>query len=77
MQEAYDAAAWLNSVPGRTLLVPAAAVQQCFGSTLKQPAGSSSGDEWLLVTGHADESCAARGDKRRAILYRPPALTAS
>jgi 4-amino-4-deoxy-L-arabinose transferase-like glycosyltransferase len=77
MQEAYDAAAWLNSAPGRTLLVPADAVHPCFGSTRRQPAGTSSGDEWLLVTGHADESCAARGEQGRAILYRPPALPAS
>jgi 4-amino-4-deoxy-L-arabinose transferase-like glycosyltransferase len=76
MQEAYDAAAWLNSVPGRTLLVPAGAVHQCFGSTHQQPAGSSSGDEWLLVTGRADERCAERGDPGRAIVYRPPTVTA-
>lgn len=76
LQESYDAAAWLNAAPGRVLMVTAGAVQHCFGSTSRQPAGVSSGDAWLLVTGRADESCAARGDLKKAILYRPPTIPA-
>ena len=76
MQEAYDAAAWLNAVPGRMVMIPAAAVQACFGQTLKQEAGVSSGDVWVLATGKADDTCASRGHADRAILYRPPVLVA-
>lgn len=75
-QESYDAAAWLNAAPGRMLMVTEPAVQQCFGSTTRQPAGVSSGDQWFLVTGRADEDCAKQGDPKRAILYRPPNLPA-
>jgi hypothetical protein len=75
-QEGYDAAAWLNAAPGRVLLMPAAGVEPCFRQTLREPAGTSSGDDWVLVRGRADGSCAARGHSDRAIVYRPPALTA-
>jgi 4-amino-4-deoxy-L-arabinose transferase-like glycosyltransferase len=76
MQEAYDAAAWLNDAPGRVLLIPTKAVEPCFRQTLRQDVGTSSSDAWVLVTGRASEDCAARGLKSRAILYRPPPFTA-
>jgi 4-amino-4-deoxy-L-arabinose transferase-like glycosyltransferase len=75
-QEGYDAAAWLNAAPGRVLLMPASAVEPCFRKTLREPVGKSSGDEWVLVRGRADESCVAKGHSDRAILYRPPDLPA-
>ena len=76
-QESYDAAAWLNAEPGRVLLIPATSAEPCFRQTLRQDAGTSSSDQWLLVSGKAEASCAARGDRGRAILYRPPAPPAS
>lgn len=75
-QEAFDASAWLNEAPGRTLLIPESAYTPCFVSTSKQPAGESSGDRWLLVKGEAEKSCADRGDRSRAIRYRPPVTNA-
>jgi 4-amino-4-deoxy-L-arabinose transferase-like glycosyltransferase len=75
-QEAYDAAAWLNAAPGRMLLIPATTVDPCFRQTLRREAGAASGAPWVLVTGKADETCAARGHRERAILYRPPTLAA-
>lgn len=75
-QESYDAAAWLNAAPGRMLLIPATSVEPCFRQTLRQDAGSASGANWLLVTGKADDACAMRGDRAKAIRYRPPTLAA-
>ena len=75
-QEAFDASAWLNEAPGRTLLVPESSLAPCFVSTSKQPAGESSGDRWVLVRGEAERSCAEKGDRSRAIRYRPPVLDA-
>jgi hypothetical protein len=72
-QEAFDASAWLNEAPGRALLIPESAVTPCFVSTSKQPAGESSGDGWILVQGKAEQSCVEKGDRSRAIRYRPPA----
>ena len=75
-QEGYDAAAWLNAAPGRVLLVPAVGIEPCFRQTLRTEVGAASGDAWVLVSGKADESCAARGHADRAIVYRPPVLAA-
>ncbi|HVY67091.1 MAG TPA: glycosyltransferase family 39 protein [Gammaproteobacteria bacterium] len=75
-QELYDAAAWLNAQPGRVLLLPESSVEPCFGQTLRRPAGEASGDRWVLASGMAEESCAAKGRPGRAILYRPPRLDA-
>jgi len=72
-QEAFDASAWLNEAPGRALLIPESAVTPCFVSTSKQPAGESSGDGWVLVQGRAEQRCVDKGDRSRAIRYRPPA----
>jgi hypothetical protein len=71
-QEAFDASVWLNEAPGRALLIPESAVDPCFVSTSKQPAGESSGDRWVLVQGKAEPSCVEKGDRSRAIRYRPP-----
>jgi hypothetical protein len=76
-QEAFDASAWLNEAPGRTLLIPESALTPCFVSTSKQPAGESSGDRWVLVRGEAEKSCADQGDRSRAIRYRPPVFDMS
>jgi 4-amino-4-deoxy-L-arabinose transferase-like glycosyltransferase len=73
-QESYDAAAWLNGAPGRVLMIPESSVEPCFRQTLRHNAGVASGGAWVLVSGQADETCAARGHRERAILYRPPAL---
>ncbi|HEV7714886.1 MAG TPA: hypothetical protein VGO53_04800, partial [Steroidobacteraceae bacterium] len=73
-QEAYDASAWLNAEAGRELLIPETSMKPCFAQTASRPAGLSSGDRWLLITGKAEESCAARGDRARAIHYQPPVL---
>ncbi|MEJ0035606.1 MAG: glycosyltransferase family 39 protein [Gammaproteobacteria bacterium] len=75
-QEAFDASAWLNEAPGRTLLIPESALAPCFVSTSKQLAGESSGDRWVLVQGRAEASCVEKGDRARAIRYRPPILDA-
>lgn len=71
-QEAYDASVWLSAAPGRVLLIPESAISPCFVSTSRQPAGVSSGDQWLLVSGQPEEDCVVRGDPARAIRYQPP-----
>jgi 4-amino-4-deoxy-L-arabinose transferase-like glycosyltransferase len=76
MQETYDAAAWLNARPGRVLLIPKSALDPCFRQTLSEDAGTASGDQWVLVRGKADDTCAAKGQTNRAIEYRPPVLAA-
>ncbi|HEU4626283.1 MAG TPA: glycosyltransferase family 39 protein [Steroidobacteraceae bacterium] len=75
-QEMYDAAAWLNARPGRVLLLPESSVEPCFGQTLRRYAGEASADRWVLASGMAEASCAAKGHASRAILYRPPRLDA-
>ena len=75
-QEAYDASAWLNDAPGRALLVPESLLAPCFVGTSKQPAGESSGDRWVLVRGEAERGCVEKGNRLRAIRYRPPVLDA-
>ena len=75
-QEAYDASAWLNDAPGRALLVPESLLTPCFVGTSKQPAGESSGDRWVLVRGEAERGCVEKGNRLRAIRYRPPVLDA-
>ncbi|MEP7244678.1 MAG: glycosyltransferase family 39 protein [Gammaproteobacteria bacterium] len=76
-QEAYDASAWLNAKAGRVLLVPETAVKACFEHAERVQAGVSSGDQWLLVSGKAEEECAARGENGRAIRYSPPVFAGS
>jgi 4-amino-4-deoxy-L-arabinose transferase-like glycosyltransferase len=73
-QETYDAAAWLNARPGRVLLIPESSLEPCFRQTPRQDAGEASGDRWVLASGKADETCAAKGHTDRAIDYRPPVL---
>ena len=76
-QEAYDASVWLSAVPGRVLLVPESALAPCFVNTSKRLAGLSSSDQWFLVRGEAEQGCVAKGDRSRAIHYRPPVLAGS
>ena len=73
-QEADDASAWLDESTGRLLLVPESALSPCFASTSKQPAGESSGDRWFLVKGEAEHGCITKGNRSRAIRYRPPVV---
>jgi hypothetical protein len=68
--ESYDASAWLNAAPHRVLLVPEDVQRKypCFlGSFTK--AGRSASEEWFLVRGPAQSSCAEKGDPSRAIRY--------
>jgi 4-amino-4-deoxy-L-arabinose transferase-like glycosyltransferase len=67
-QESYDASAWLNAAPNRVLLVPQDQLKECFGAYARL-AGESSDEKWFLVRAPAAESCAAKGDARRAIYY--------
>ena len=76
-QEAYDASAWLNAQSGRVLLVPQASLAPCFEHSVREPAGVSSGDNWLWVRGQAEETCAERGNEARAIHYHPRVLAGS
>ena len=73
-QEADDASVWLNGSTDRLLLVPESALSPCFASTSKQPAGESSGDRWFLVKGAAAHGCITKGNRSRAIRYRPPVV---
>jgi 4-amino-4-deoxy-L-arabinose transferase-like glycosyltransferase len=69
-EESYDASAWLNAAPHRVLLVPEGLRRKypCFiGSATK--AGRSASEEWFLVRGPAQPSCAEKGDPSRAIRY--------
>ncbi len=75
-QEADDASAWLNGSPERMLLVPETALSTCFVRTAKQPAGESGGDQWFLVKGTPEPGCVAKGNRSRAIRYRPPVVEA-
>ena len=67
-QESYDASAWLDAAPNRVLLVPADQLQPCFSANPMR-AGMSTGEEWFLIHAPAAQSCAAKGDARRAIRY--------
>jgi hypothetical protein len=69
-QESFDAAAWLNAAPDRVLLVPEGPFKKyrCFEANAIK-AGRSSDEDWYLVRAPAVQSCAAKGDATRAILY--------
>lgn len=73
-QESYDAAAWLNAVPNRVLLVPEEVLnptkggERCFVANAAK-AGVTSSEEWYLVRAPAAETCAAKGDVGKAIQY--------
>jgi 4-amino-4-deoxy-L-arabinose transferase-like glycosyltransferase len=69
-EESYDASAWLNAAPHRVLLVPGDVQQKypCFLGSLTK-AGRSASEEWFLVRGPAQSSCAEKGDPSRAIRY--------
>ncbi|HTU66297.1 MAG TPA: glycosyltransferase family 39 protein, partial [Steroidobacteraceae bacterium] len=69
-QESFDAAAWLDGMPNRVLLVPQDQLSPCFMLNTRL-AGEASGERWYLVRSPADESCAKRGNAKRAIYYQP------
>ncbi|MEJ1966730.1 MAG: glycosyltransferase family 39 protein [Gammaproteobacteria bacterium] len=73
-QEADDASAWLSESARRVLLVPESLLTPCFAGASKQPAGDASGDRWFLVQGQPEHACVAKGDRSRAIRYRPPII---
>jgi 4-amino-4-deoxy-L-arabinose transferase-like glycosyltransferase len=70
-QESYDAALWLNSGAGRTLLIRAHSANPCFSASPQHSAGRASGDDWLLVEAPASADCAARGNSSRTLRYVP------
>jgi 4-amino-4-deoxy-L-arabinose transferase-like glycosyltransferase len=70
--EAHDAALWLNSAPGRALIVDDARRLRCFGGATAEPLGEANGIDWFLVSPPADGSCAAQGDPGAALKYAPP-----
>jgi hypothetical protein len=68
-QESYDASAWLNALPNRVLLVPQDQLTPCFRANARL-AGESSDEKWYLVRAPAENSCAGKGDAKRAIYYK-------
>jgi hypothetical protein len=74
-QEAYDASAWLNAAPQRVLLVPADQLTPCFRKHAWL-AGEASGERWYLARSPAENSCAERGNAKRAIYYQPDVMSA-
>jgi 4-amino-4-deoxy-L-arabinose transferase-like glycosyltransferase len=70
--ESDDAALWLNSAPGRALIVDGERRGQCFGSGAATPLGEANGLDWFLVSPPADVSCAQRGNPGAALKYEPP-----
>ncbi len=70
LQEAYDAAAWLNGGSHRVLLVPDdnLGTLKCFPQDVTN-VGHSSDTDWYLVRGPASAECASKGDAGRAIPY--------
>jgi 4-amino-4-deoxy-L-arabinose transferase-like glycosyltransferase len=71
-RESNDAARWLADDPRRVLLVPGPLLEPCFAANPRTLVGRSSDDDWYLVEGAPDASCAAAGDARRAIRYPGP-----
>jgi 4-amino-4-deoxy-L-arabinose transferase-like glycosyltransferase len=71
-RESNDAARWLADDPRRVLLVPGPLLEPCFAANPRTLVGRSSDDDWYLVEGTPDASCAAAGDARRAIRYPGP-----
>jgi len=69
--EASDAARWLNSAPGRALIVDEGRRQRCFRSAAATPLGEANGLDWYLVSPPADASCAEQGDPGAALKYDP------
>jgi hypothetical protein len=47
-------------------------LEPCFAANPRTLVGRSSDDDWYLVEGAPDASCAAAGDARRAIRYPGP-----
>jgi hypothetical protein len=70
--EAHDAALWLNSAPGRALIVDDRRRAECFSSGAARPLGEANGMNWFLVAPPADASCAGQGDPGAALKYDPP-----
>jgi 4-amino-4-deoxy-L-arabinose transferase-like glycosyltransferase len=71
-QERFDAARWLAEKPQRYLLIRDTARSECFGNAKATFIGVASNEQWELVPhSAAAPECAARGDTRNAIAYRP------
>jgi 4-amino-4-deoxy-L-arabinose transferase-like glycosyltransferase len=71
-QEAADAALWLNSKPGRQLIVTGLAKDRCFQDAQAAALGSANRREWFLLAGETPSPCVARGEQGAGQLYVPP-----
>ncbi|MFO7305521.1 MAG: glycosyltransferase family 39 protein [Gammaproteobacteria bacterium] len=69
--EVFDAARWMSAVPGRQLLVDAAARELCFPQARAQPLGRANRKHWFLVDGAPEATCVARGRDHVARTYVP------
>lgn len=69
--ETFDAARWMQARPGRQLLVDDASRALCFANARALELGAAKRRTWFLVTGEADRSCVARGDRDAAFTYYP------
>lgn len=71
-QEVDDAALWLNTAPGRELVVDDVRRAQCFAAAPAKALGHANRRDWFLVVAPAEESCAQRGDPGSVLVYVPP-----
>ena len=71
MQEAYDAARWLNAKPDRMLLLPEDLLQPCFSASPRRVVGESARQRWVWVRAPAAQECASKGQTMRVVEYRP------
>jgi 4-amino-4-deoxy-L-arabinose transferase-like glycosyltransferase len=71
--ESYDAARWLGEHPDRQLLVADDQLEPCFATARERiEVGTSSREDWFLVSGPVSPDCAARGKPEHVIRYSPP-----
>lgn len=75
VQEAYDAARWLDAAPDRRLMVDALQRAACFAAGAAIPLGRANRRDWFLVSPPADAACIARGEPNAVFTY-PPYATA-
>lgn len=71
-QESFDAARWLNDGSRRQLVVDAAARQRCFAEATSKSLGSANRQQWFLVEGQADPTCARNGNDNAVYAYVTP-----
>jgi 4-amino-4-deoxy-L-arabinose transferase-like glycosyltransferase len=71
-QETDDAAAWLVTATGRTLLVDEQSRQRCFAAASAHSIKDDIGETWYLVSGGVDSGCVQRGRVSAVLSYQPP-----